>query len=152
MCFGVGSLLFGQGRLRRTTARAQGLQIVRQFGAVAGLRSPHCVVLYAFFFLHKAFIKHLSGDTNTIARVKTVIRRLVLVSGAVSKRCAILRGQQPNPPSRGVGALLGACDAVRGRCRNLSAGLEEGIPGWYCSSACRGRWFILEVPPFWDLQ
>lgn len=34
---------------------------------------------------------------------------------------------------------------------NPMPGSEWGIPGWCCSSACRGRWFILEVPPFWDL-
>lgn len=30
----------------------------------------------------------------------------------------------------------------------FSARVEEGIPGWCYSSASRGRWFILEVPPF----
>lgn len=44
MCLGAASLLFGLGRLRRTTARARG----RQLGAVAALRSPHCVAVHAF--------------------------------------------------------------------------------------------------------
>lgn len=90
--------MFGQGRLRRTTARAQGLQIVRQFGAVAGLRSPHCVVFYGFFFaqsFHQALVRlheHNCACENSNSTAG-------LVSGAVSKRCANLRGQQPNPES-----------------------------------------------------
>lgn len=92
---GAGSLLFGQGRLRRTTARARGLQIVRQFGAVADLWSR---TAFSCTLLHKAFIKHLLG-CRTQLRVWKQDSTPGLVSGALPKRYAILFGQQQNPES-----------------------------------------------------
>lgn len=100
-------------------------------------------------FLHKAFIKHLLGYLKHNCACESGISTTGLVFGALSKRCAVLLGQQQNPSSgcRSSRTLLKSSTRARRRNPGLVLQLRLswarvyfGSPtfsGFVMTAACR---------------